>query len=213
MSQRRALSCLAVLLHLLLCLAFSSPALGQEDSLPLDRLFGRRAVAHADLNDLPQWLGVMTRHLQEDRPEQPALKEWFRLLDELRGLPARTQLHRVNRFMNQKKYTIDAVNYGEEDYWAVVKEFMKFSGDCEDFSISKFFSLRLLGFPAAALRLVILQDTNLGISHAVLAVRLDNQVMILDNQSDDILTDGQIIHYTPLYAVNEERWWLFLPPM
>jgi len=180
---------------------------------PLDHLFGSRSVANADLSDLPQWLSALTRHKQEDIPERPVLKEWFSLLAGLQGLPRLIQIQRVNTFINQKPYIMDAVNYGVDDYWAIVKEFITLAGDCEDFSISKFFSLRLLGFPPDDLRIVILQDTNLGIAHAVLAVVHEGKALILDNQTNELLPDSRIIHYTPLYSVNETKWWLHLPLM
>ena len=212
MDWRRPLL-LPALLALLLLLP-AHPALAQETKeSSLDHLFGSRTVVNSDLNDLPQWLQTLTRHGLEDRPERPVLKEWYLLLRELEGQPRHTQLQRVNTFINRQRYTLDQVNYGVEDYWAVVREFLAVAGDCEDFTISKFFSLRRLGFSPEALRIVILQDTNLGIAHAVLAVEHEGQALILDNQTNAILPDTRIIHYTPLYSVNEQHWWLHLPPM
>lgn len=188
-------------------------AWGQGTSAPLDHLFGSRTLTNDDFNDLPQWLRTIHRHEREDRADRPELKEWFALLSELQGKPRIAQLQRVNAFINRKPYILDSVNYGVDDYWAVVREFMVLAGDCEDFSISKFFSLRVLGFAADSMRIVVLQDTNLGIAHAVLAVDYEGGALILDNQTDEIMTDKRIIHYTPLYSVNEQHWWLHLPPM
>ncbi len=210
-------SCPTPLIPALLLLGlilFAPPARGEGGVVaPLDHLFGSRTQVNHDLTDLPQWLKALTRHKLEDRPERPVLKEWFALLTQLRDKPRLTQLQQVNSFINQKPYILDSVNYGVDDYWAVVREFMALSGDCEDYSISKFFSLRQLGFPADSLRIVILQDTNLGIAHAVLAVAHEGGALILDNQTNEIMPDQRIIHYTPLYSVNEQQWWLHLPPM
>ena len=60
----------------------------------------------------------------------------------------------------------------------------------------------------AQMRLVILQDENLRAAHAILAVRLDDVYMILDNQVDAVLPDTQILHYRPVYSLNESGWWL-----
>jgi predicted transglutaminase-like cysteine proteinase len=193
---------------------FAPPAWGQgTPAAPLDHLFGSRTQVNHDLTDLPQWLKALTRHQLEDRADRPVLKEWLALLTQLQDKPRLTQLQQVNSFINRKAYILDSVNYGVDDYWAVVREFMALSGDCEDFSISKFFSLRQLGFPADSLRIVILQDTNLGIAHAVLAVAYEGGALILDNQTNEIMPDQRIIHYTPLYSVNEQQWWLHLPPV
>lgn len=203
-----------LLLGLILPLGFAPPTAQAADPTGanrLDQIFGSRAVVFDSLDDLPYWLGVLSRHRQEDTHDQAVLMDWFQRLEQLAKLPPRQQVQGVNEFINQKRYVLDMVNYGQEDYWAIAREFLALAGDCEDFSISKFFSLRALGFPASALRLVILQDTNLGIAHAVLAVALDNDILILDNQTNTVLNDRQIRHYRPLYSVNEEHWWLHTP--
>jgi predicted transglutaminase-like cysteine proteinase len=140
------------------------------------------------------------------------LQEWLTFVDSLKNLPPREQLEKVNWYANERQYIVDMRNYGVPDYWAIVKEFLINFGDCEDFSITKFYSLLLLGFSPDDLRILILQDTNLGIAHAVLAVSIDGDVLILDNQSKEVISHHNIVHYTPLYSVNEKQWWLHLPP-
>lgn len=181
-------------------------------------LFGTQELPQRSLNELPDWLNYMERHLREDTPEEICkqsglcnLKPWYRFLDSIRHLPKRQQLEKVNRFANQKPYILDIDNYGKEDYWAVVREFLSRSGDCEDYSLTKFFSLRLLGFSNEEMRIVVLQDTNLRIGHAVLAVKYGGDELILDNQSRSIISHRNIKHYIPLYTVNEHRWWLHMP--
>lgn len=181
-------------------------------------LFGTQELPQRSLSELPNWLSYMERHLREDTPEEICaqsglcnLKPWYRFLDSIRHLPRRQQLERVNQFANQKPYILDIDNYGQEDYWAVVREFLARSGDCEDYSLTKFFSLRLLGFSNEEMRIVVLQDTNLRIGHAVLAVKYAGDELILDNQSRSIVSHNSIKHYIPLYTVNEQRWWLHMP--
>ncbi|WP_415892148.1 transglutaminase-like cysteine peptidase [Neptuniibacter sp. PT8_73] len=181
-------------------------------------LFGTQELPQRSLNELPDWLNYMERHLREDTPEEICkqsglcnLKPWYRFLDSIRHLPKRQQLEKVNQFANQKPYILDIDNYGKEDYWAVVREFLARSGDCEDYSLTKFFSLRLLGFSNEEMRIVVLQDTNLRIGHAVLAVKYGGDELILDNQSRSIISHRNIKHYIPLYTVNEHRWWLHMP--
>ena len=94
-------------------------------------------------------------------------------------------------------------------YWASPGEFFRRHGDCEDYAIAKFLSLRALGFDDAAMRIVVLQDLNLGIAHAVLAVELGGETLILDNQVADVVPARAIRHYRPIYAVNETHWWLY----
>jgi predicted transglutaminase-like cysteine proteinase len=176
-------------------------------------MFGYNELDQPDLSILPQWTRVIKRHPREDFDSTNIqLKEWLAFVNSLRMLPPREQIEKVNSFANERKYIVDLRNYGVKDYWAIVKEFLHNFGDCEDFSITKFYSLRLLGFNEDDLRVLILQDTNLGVAHAVLAVALDGDVLILDNQSQQVISHHEIVHYTPLYSVNEQQWWLHLPP-
>ena len=80
-------------------------------------------------------------------------------------------------------------------------------GDCEDYSIAKFMSLRQLGFSNAELRVVAVKDLNLKIGHAVLAVYLDGKALILDNQIRKVVEAKTIRHYVPVFSINEKFWW------
>ena len=84
-------------------------------------------------------------------------------------------------------------------------------GDCEDYVIVKLFSLRWLGWADDAMRLVVVQDTNLRLPHAVLAVASEGDVYILDNQASIIVPERTIVHYAPVYSISDRQWWLHLP--
>ncbi len=183
-------------------------------------LFGYNALPQPDLSDLSAWNSFLERHRLQDMPASACLTagpqrcqlyHWYRLLNQLRNSPREQQLQAVNRFANRMPYRLDQVNYGREDYWASVSQFLSRSGDCEDYALTKYLSLRYLGFPAAQLRVVIVQDTSLDTPHAVLAVKQANDTRILDNQSDQILSHHHLIHYVPLYSLNEQQWWLHIP--
>jgi predicted transglutaminase-like cysteine proteinase len=177
------------------------------------KLFGYNEIDQKELEYLPQWIKILDRHPAEDFDQSlNKLHNWFKFLDSIKELSPVEQIKQVNNFANEYSYIIDMRNYGMADYWAIVKEFLYNFGDCEDYSITKFFSLRYLGFPKNDLRIVILQDTNLGVAHAVLAVAINGDILILDNQSKKVISHKDIVHYTPLYSVNEQQWWLHLPP-
>lgn len=186
------------------------------------QLFGYQESSQNDMNYLPQWLNVMERHILQDVPEGDCtdsffntchLKRWFAFLESIKKQPEREQIEAVNMYANKKTYVIDTVNYGMEDYWAVVKEFFYNGGDCEDYAITKFFSLHWLGFDMDNIRIVILQDTNLRVAHAVLAINQEHDIFILDNQTKEVTSHKDIAHYLPLFSLNENEWWLHLPPM
>ncbi len=122
------------------------------------------------------------------------------------------QIQAINRFLNDWQYKPDLENYGRRDYWATPLEFLRRSGDCEDYAIIKYVSLRQLGFDDDQLRLVVLNDASRGLAHAVLAVYLDEQVYILDNLSRAVLPQEQISQYVPYYSINETTRWAHVAP-
>ena len=133
------------------------------------------------------------------------------MLTDLKGRPRIAQIKSVNRYMNEISYVKDIVNWGMEDYWETLFEFFTRNGDCEDYAIAKYLSLKKLGFTQDQLRIVVLNDSNLKILHSVLAVYEGGKVYILDNQIKNVLEDKRIHHYEPIYSINETAWWRHLP--
>ena len=183
-------------------------------------LFSTREIKSTNLGAFKQWLSVMDRYSRERKQEKgpcaddPAvcnLVEWKSFLSTLSGKDRMTQLQEVNRFMNTNPYITDMVNWGVADYWETPKEFLDRSGDCEDYAIAKFYSLRALGMDNTNLRIVVLQDMNLQIPHAILVAYLDGKYMVLDNQIPQVVDASIIHHYRPFYSINEEYWWLHRP--
>ena len=97
-------------------------------------------------------------------------------------------LRYVNTFWNRFPYREDITNWGKADYWVWPNLFLKKSGDCEDYAIIKYFTLKELGMDTDKLRIVVLRDTLRRLSHAVLAVYMDNDIVILDNISNAIMS-------------------------
>lgn len=185
-----------------------------------DGLFGSLEQRQSDIGDFPLWLDAMERHLRDSLQDGPCgpdqvtpchLADWLTFLEGLQDKPFESQLDQVNRYANARPYIFDIDLYGVEDYWAIPREFLPVGGDCEDFAITKFFSLRWLGHDTSDMRIVVVQDTNLRVPHAVLSVNAGGGWLILDNQADTVLTAEQIVHYTPVYSINEDAWWLHLP--
>lgn len=188
-------------------------------AFPAD-LFGYRQEPQADLATFPQWLGALERQLRDNlrdgdcgerRMNRCHMGEWLAFLAGVRGLPPREQLLAVNRYANEKDYVLDIENYAVEDYWAIPREFFGNGGDCEDFAITKYFSLGWLGYPREELRIVVVQDTNLRVPHAVLAVGRGPEILVLDNQVREVLADDDVVHYAPVFSLNERGWWIHVP--
>ncbi len=183
-------------------------------------LFGYQEIQKQNLNLFPQWLSVLERHIlnlkdagscQSTKFNQCHLKQWQSFLKGIKHLGVSQQIKQVNRYANEKEYILDIENYGVADYWATPKEFLTNSGDCEDYAIIKMLSMKWLGYDTRLMRVVVVQDTNLRIAHAVMAIERNNDILILDNQIEEVISHAAIFHYVPVYSVNENNWWMHVP--
>jgi len=184
-------------------------------------LFGYSEIAQQNIGDFPQWQNVIQEQASTNSAAENCTKKkrsancltesWREFLASLQHKSAQEQLAAVNAYVNAQNYVGDEKNYGQADYWADPATFLANGGDCEDFAILKYFSLKALGWSTEKLRVVVVQDTKLRQPHAVLAVATDNEVLILDNQEKNIVKDGSIRHYAPLYSLADDQWWLHMP--
>ncbi len=139
------------------------------------------------------------------------LREWSAFLQSISTLTDDEKIRKVNAYANSREYILDRENYGLDDYWATPKQFLHNHGDCEDYAIIKMLSLKQLGFDTGAMRIVVVQDTNQRIAHAVMSLDLRDDIVILDNQIEEVMSHRDIFHYVPIYSVNEMKWWMHLP--
>lgn len=70
-------------------------------------------------------------------------------------------------------------------------------------------SLRALGFSNDELRLVVVENLNNGVQHTVILVDFHGRVLQLDNRVDQVVRAKTVHHYKPIYAANENAWWLY----
>ena len=201
---------------LLILVSFSAIA----SNNPPNALFGYKESPRSNLGLFPQWLSVLERHIVEMTPEGQCdamefnrchMREWQSFLRSISHMDADTQIRMVNGYANKKEYVLDIENYGINDYWASPRQFLHNNGDCEDYAIIKMMSLKQLGFDKDKMRVVVVQDTNQRIAHAVMSIDRSNDILILDNQVEEVISHRDIFHYVPVYSVNESSWWMHLP--
>ncbi len=167
------------------------------------------------IKDLPKWSRVLSA--EKGDPTFVASRivssstKWSELAAGWKNLPYEEQLKAVNTYFNQWPYRLDPELWGVPDYWETPREFLQKSGDCEDYSIAKYYALRALGVPADKLRIVVVINTFRNQAHAVLAAYTNNDVLILDNMSNLILSHTQAGHYRPQLSVNENYRWAHVP--
>ena len=178
-------------------------------------IFASVEVPKDGLAPFPKWTEALGKAFAEIGKVQQdgcgdgcSYSSWGQMVANLRGKPLPEQLQGVNDFLNQAPYVVDQMNYGIEDYWSSPGEFFSKFGDCEDYAIAKFLTLRALGVPAANLRVVVVQDLNLKVGHAILAVYLSAGTLVLDNQIKPVVRAETVHHYQPLFSLSETGWWL-----
>jgi predicted transglutaminase-like cysteine proteinase len=210
--QRRSCVISAALAGAMIFLASAfAPAASAASNAPADSIFGTKELHSSNLNMFPKWRDALRRFDTELRTCAATAckaKEWNAFIDGVRNSSREEQVRAVNREMNDKPYVTDPVNWHMADYWATPLQFLRKDGDCEDYAISKYMALKALGFRVEDLRIVVLQDTNLGVPHAVLVVFLQGRALVLDNQVSGIVPADSIHHYHPYYSINEDGWWL-----
>jgi predicted transglutaminase-like cysteine proteinase len=205
------------MLALALILAVADKAVAEFTQSGPD-IFNTLAIRSENLAPFPKWRGSLERYFSESRTPRPPctsgmftrcpVEDWKGFLSSIAGRSPADKLREVNYFHNRTRYVLDVVNWQVEDYWASPFQFFDKDGDCEDYAIAKFMSLRALGFANSQMRIVVLRDLNLRVAHAVLVVELDGEKYILDNQIRDVVPASLIRHYQPIYSINETHWWL-----
>ncbi|NBX03425.1 MAG: hypothetical protein EBR02_05085 [Alphaproteobacteria bacterium] len=173
-----------------------------------------------NLIPFPKWTGMVGRHNTQKkmmpgdcgktRFNPCEAVQWKSFLDSIKNKSLDDQLAEVNDWGNKHPYIEDQINWGIRDFWEAPHEFMEIGGDCEDYAIAKYYSMRALGMSPDKLRVMIVQDFNLGgIIHAILGVYQDGQLLILDNQIKGVIPAMKIYHYRPIFGINETAWWAY----
>ncbi len=177
-------------------------------------LFDSLERRSSDISAFTKWKGMFKRYELSMRNMEDArvIKTWENGLQKFKGMPLKYMADRVNDLVNQKPYVTDNRNWGRSDYWATPVEFLKYGGDCEDFAIAKYASLKALGVPEERLRIAIVYDKLKNIPHAILVVYTDNGALMLDNQMKSVRATDKVRRYRPIFSINQLAWWLHSDP-
>lgn len=186
-------------------------------------LFGLVEIKANQINSIPKWVDVLGRTEQirgrltaclkdESACANDSEERWRETVISLRDKSLKDQVDEVNWVINRSPYITDSELWGKSDYWATPKQFLANSGDCEDYAIMKYFTLRMLGVADARLRMAVVHDAVRDIPHAILVVDVDDDFLILDNLSGEALSHRWVSQYTPYYAVNATSRWVFVEP-
>jgi len=136
---------------------------------------------------------------------------WQELINTGAQLSDTEKLDRVNTFINQLEFSNDIVHWGIEDYWATpLQTLVTNGGDCEDFSIAKYFTLLEMGIPAERMRLTYVKALHLNQAHMVLTYYPTPEAnpLVLDNLDTRILSSDKRDDLLPIYSFNGDGLWL-----
>ena len=148
---------------------------------------------------------------------ETVFRDWQKLLSDVKPMRTMDKLYRINEFFNRRiQFGNDQEIWGQGDYWATLLETLaKGKGDCEDFTIAKYFTLLNADIPDEQLRLVYVKAkiggmaSNVTQAHMVLAYYAtpDADPLILDNLITDLRLGPQRPDLQPVFSFNSQGIW------
>jgi predicted transglutaminase-like cysteine proteinase len=145
------------------------------------------------------------------QPAVERLQKWERIANYDKTLSDEKKLELVNQFFNQIKFVSDQEHWNKEDYWATPLELLATNaGDCEDYSIAKYFTLREMGVADEKMKITYVKALKLNEAHMVLAYypTPESEPLILDNLIKKIKPASERDDLAPVYSFNGEGLWL-----
>jgi len=139
------------------------------------------------------------------------IEEWQNLIETDNSATDLEKLEKVNDFFNARiAFVDDIIHWNKEDYWATpIETLASQAGDCEDFSIAKYFTLKALGIPESRMMLTYVKALELNQAHMVVSYyeRPGAVPLVLDNLKTEILPATRRNDLLPVYSFNGEGLW------
>jgi predicted transglutaminase-like cysteine proteinase len=168
-------------------------------------------ILFADLTLSSQTLDSIEKNYNHHARER--VVKWQALLNQpVDDLSDNDKLELVNTFFNSTvQFINDSALWNQEDYWATPLEFLSIgAGDCEDYAIAKYFTLKELGVDESKLRLTYVKAVEIGQAHMVLTYFETKRSipLVLDNLIIEIKPANQRRDLVPVYSFNGDGLWL-----
>lgn len=156
------------------------------------------------------------------------LRHWQGTIVEAGSATEQEKLAKTNALFNREiEFADDILVWNQSDHWATPLETIgRGQGDCEDFAIAKYYSLRYSGIPTAKLRLVYVKATLIRAigpyrpppgaagkpftqAHMVLAFypTPDAEPLVLDNLVMEFKPASQRRDLQPVFSFNSDAIW------
>jgi predicted transglutaminase-like cysteine proteinase len=162
-------------------------------------------IFHLDQNVLLQAKGKWGKQAQT------RLLSWENLMQREWSSSDREKLEKVNSFMNKIPYREDIDVWGVPDYWATPVEFLgRGAGDCEDYAITKYFTLKAMGVSEQKLKITYVKALQLGKTHMVLTYtdKPGDEPLVLDNLNKSIMPASERFDLIPIFSFNGTELWM-----
>ncbi|MGY3868422.1 transglutaminase-like cysteine peptidase [Aeromonas crassostreae] len=133
------------------------------------------------------------------------------LLKPRSGTTDQQKITLVNSYFNNLTYSVDPRLWGMDDYWANPLEFIGArGGDCEDYSIAKYYTLMELGVEEKKLRLAYVKAVKFNQFHMVTLYfpTPKSDPLVLDNINGRILPGSQRTDLIPVYSFDAKSIWV-----
>ena len=202
------------LLNFTTFLRSSNPLAGQTVSSKTLLSFKDKLPEGQGLVDIDYVKRILNRcryYIKQEEVVVRMLREWQNLILSNKSISEIDKLKKVNQFFNQLEFVDDIDNWGEDDYWATPNEFIVCqAGDCEDFSIAKYFTLCAMGVPEEKLSLTYVKALKYNAHHMVLTYdsTLGTEPLILDNIINTVKPASERSDLIPIYRFNGTNLWL-----
>ena len=190
--------------------ALAKPAEPKIPSAPRSEPFGLHSVEVTSSWLLNTWRGVQNdiraeskilmrcRAQAEDCP--PAARTFLEIITEGRAHTGRARIGIINRAIN---LAIRAKR--DPAYWmAPLATLTNGSGDCKNYAIAKYVALAEAGVAEEDLRLVIIRDLSRDEDHAIVATRLGQNWIVLDNRWLALTRDVDLRRVVPLFVLDRD---------
>ncbi|MCL1143257.1 transglutaminase-like cysteine peptidase [Shewanella gaetbuli] len=139
-------------------------------------------------------------------------KDWQSLIEDAEGLDDYSKLNLANQFANRHiKYQTDTQHWDKSDYWATpIESLGSGAGDCEDYAIFKYFTLKAMGVDESKMRLMYVRALTIDEPHMVLIYfETPRDIpLVLDNYQTKIKPASQRKDLKPIYSFNGQGLWL-----
>ena len=140
------------------------------------------------------------------------LVSWEELIRQDNSTTDREKLQKINSFFNKRIVFVNDINlYGVEDYWATPVEFLsRGAGDCEDYAIAKYFSLKMMGVAEEKIRIAYVKSLQYNMFHMVMVYYSNPgaEPLILDSLVDSIKPASERRDLLPIFTFNGAGLWL-----